>query len=267
MIHATQLNSHASSLRGVDISMSSSEGTLQELDKLYPSDPNQLAEEAIKFIPQSIPYWIYKTSNSEPGTSTKAPHHGALWPETSGEVPKRPNQNVKHFSSKEKENRFFLIPLKKNTSLLQNKYCALFLSLSFCGSYFGFHTVYRMVKRVIHARLRLIPKVRIFWKSAGCGIICWNFGSLEYRNLLEYGLKWFEVYVENGDHCGRLDHRNHRIVQRSQFTSSLPGTFCTELPTVFGGGEFHDSLLHRAWKLMNLYTITLMFGKVTKLQV
>lgn len=48
MIHATQLNSHASSLRGVDISMSSSEGTLQELDKLYPSDsPNQLAEEAI----------------------------------------------------------------------------------------------------------------------------------------------------------------------------------------------------------------------------
>lgn len=178
---------------------------------------------------------------------------------------KGPTKMSSIFHPKRKRTVFFSSHWKKNTSLLQNKYCALFLSLSFCGSYFGFHTVYRMVKRVIHARLRLIPKVRIFWKSAGCGIICWNFGSLEYRNLLEYGLKWFEVYVENGDHCGRLDHRNHRIVHGHNSQVLFPAPFAQSF-LQFSGGWVPWFSFTQSLEIDEPIHYTLMFGKVTKLQ-
>lgn len=184
-IHATQLNSHASSLRGVDISMSSSEGTLQELDKLYPSDPNQLAEEAIfnptkysllnlqnlkqsaRHVNQGTSSWCALTRNFGRGASKAQPKCQAF------------------FIQREREPIFSHPTEKKHQSTSKQILCLVsILVFSWILFWIPYGVSCRMAKRVIHAGMTdsvnlVIPKVRISWKSAGCGIICWNFGSLE----------------------------------------------------------------------------------------
>ena len=264
MIHATQLNSHASSLRGEDISMSSSEGMLQELDKLYPSKFAKIyLQRKQSLIPQSIPYWICQTSNSEPGTSTKAPHHGALWPETSGEVPQRPNQNVKHFSSKENQSHW-----KKHQSTSKQILCLVSILVFLWILSWIPHGVSHGKKGhpCRHDRLRQIGD------SQGQDLleICWL-----WNHLLKI---WISGNNWNIEICWNMVWNGSKYMLKMEIIVDVWIIGIIGLSTVtihkfssrhllhrasysFRGGEFHDSLLHRAWKLMNLYTIHWCLGR------
>lgn len=271
MIHATLLNSHASSLRGVDISMSSSEGTLQELDKLYPSDsPNQLAEEAIfnptkysllnlqnlkqwaRHVNQGTSSWCALTRNFGRGASKAQPKCQAFF------IQREREPILYHPTEKQ-------TPIYFKTNIVPCFYPCLFMDLIL-------DSIWCIVSHGKKGHPCRHDRLRQLGDSQGQDLleICWL-----WNHLLKF---WIIGNNWNIEICWNMVWNGSKYMLEMEIIVDVWIIGIIGLSTVtihkfssrhllhrasysFRGGEFHDSLLHRAWKLMNLYTIHCCLGR------